>query len=105
MNSFSQPGKIKSLALVVRLNDNDLAPSSHHPNPKSKITSLVIFNTNEDHSYYIYKRRELVEIELISGIQLTFTISSFSCCYAFEQVNRANEKSSINNLPLGKRDN
>ena len=92
MKRFSQPGKIKRVAIVVRLNDNDLAPSSHHPNPKSKITSLVIFNTNEDNSYYIDKRRVLVEIELISDIQLTFTISSFSCCHTFEQVNRVNKR-------------
>ena len=46
----------------------------------------------EDNSYYIDKRRELMEIELISNIQLTFTISSFSCCHAFEQVNRGKRK-------------
>ena len=51
----------------------------------------------EDNSYYIDKRRELMEIELISDIQLTFTISSFSCCHAFEQVNRDKRKLSMNN--------
>ena len=51
----------------------------------------------EDNSYYIDKRRELMEIELISDIQLTFTISSFSCCHTFEQVNRGKLKLSMNN--------
>ena len=38
-----------------------------------------------------------MEIELISDIQLTFTISSFSCCHAFEQVNLGKRKRSMNN--------
>ena len=38
---------------VVRMNDNDLAQRSHHPNSKSKIASLVNINTNEDLSIYI----------------------------------------------------
>ena len=38
-----------------------------------------------------------MEIELINDIQLTFTISSSSCCHAFEQVNRGKLKLSMNN--------
>ena len=47
-----------------------------------------------------------MEIELISNIQLTFTISSFSCCQGFKQFESRQTKTQYEQLlPLGKRGN